>query len=107
MAITAGMPLYTIADLTLVWVARRRLPSEMASDRAREPGDGLGVLPSRRDASEVASTSFTPTLSEETRTIKVRLVLPNPKGLLKPGMFVRVLPVRQIAERRSPFPAPR
>src|SRR5262249_28189429 len=31
-----------------------------------------------------------PTLSEDTRRLKVRVVLPNPKGLLKPGMFVRV-----------------
>src|SRR5260370_37208457 len=31
-----------------------------------------------------------PTLTEETRTAKVRLVIPNPRGSLKPGMFVRV-----------------
>jgi len=31
-----------------------------------------------------------PMLSEDTRTVKVRVVLPNPKALLKPGMFVRV-----------------
>ena len=31
-----------------------------------------------------------PTLSEETRTVKMRIVIPNPKSFLKPGMFVRV-----------------
>jgi len=31
-----------------------------------------------------------PTLTEESRTLKIRIVLPNPKGALKPGMFVRV-----------------
>ena len=31
-----------------------------------------------------------PTLTEETRTARVRIVVPNPKGALKPGMYARV-----------------
>jgi multidrug efflux pump subunit AcrA (membrane-fusion protein) len=31
-----------------------------------------------------------PTISNETRTLKTRLVLPNPDGLLRPGMYGRV-----------------
>ncbi len=89
LAIMPGMPLYTIADLSTIWVLADVYQSEMA---LAVPGNAA-----------VVSTSFLPgetfrgridfvypTLTEETRTVKVRLVIPNPKGLLKPGMFVRV-----------------
>jgi Cu(I)/Ag(I) efflux system membrane fusion protein len=90
MAITAGMPLYTIADLSTVWVLADIYPSEM---NAVSVGN-----PARVSASFLPGESFQgrvdfvyPTLSEDTRTVKVRLVLSNPNGLLKPGMYVRVL----------------
>ncbi len=89
LAITPGMPLYTIADLSIVWVLADVYQSEMPM---AAPGNAAVV-----SASFLAGESFRgridfvyPTLTDETRTIKVRLVIPNPKGLLKPGMFVRV-----------------
>ena len=89
LAITAGMPLFTIADLSQVWVLADVYPSEMA---LTAPGDAATV-----SASSISSETFHgrvdfvyPTVTEETRTVKVRLVIPNPKGTLKPGMFVRV-----------------
>jgi multidrug efflux pump subunit AcrA (membrane-fusion protein) len=89
MAITPGMPLYTIADLSTVWVLADVYQSEMAMTA---PGNAATV-----SASFLSGEIFKgridfvyPTLTEETRTIKVRIVIPNPKELLKPGMFVRV-----------------
>lgn len=89
LAIMPGMPLYTIADLSTVWVLADVYQSEMAMTA---PGNAAVV-----SASFLPGETFRgrvdfiyPTLTEETRTIKVRVVIPNPKGTLKPGMFVRV-----------------
>jgi multidrug efflux pump subunit AcrA (membrane-fusion protein) len=89
LAITPGMPLYTIADLSTVWVLADIYQSEMAMTA---PGNSAVV-----SASFLPGESFRgridfvyPTLTEGTRTVKVRLVIPNPKESLKPGMFVRV-----------------
>ncbi|HKA37909.1 MAG TPA: efflux RND transporter periplasmic adaptor subunit [Thermoanaerobaculia bacterium] len=88
-AITAGMPLYTIADLSTVWVLADVYQSEMAMV---SPGVRADVA-----ATFLPGETFTgkvdfvyPTLTEESRTVKARIVLGNPKGSLKPGMFVRV-----------------
>jgi RND family efflux transporter MFP subunit len=89
LAIMPGMALYTIADLSTVWVLADVYQSEMAM---AAPGNSAVV-----SSSFLPGESFRgrvdfvyPTLTEETRTVKVRLVIPNPKGQLKPGMFVRV-----------------
>jgi Cu(I)/Ag(I) efflux system membrane fusion protein/cobalt-zinc-cadmium efflux system membrane fusion protein len=89
MAITAGMPLYTIADLSTVWVLADVYQSEMAMVA---PGAGAEIA-----AAFLPGETFRglvdfvyPTLSEETRTVKVRIVIVNPRLSLKPGMFVRV-----------------
>jgi multidrug efflux pump subunit AcrA (membrane-fusion protein) len=89
MAITAGMPLYTIADLSSVWVLADVYPSETASVSAGNKAEALAsFLPGEVFRGRVDFVY--PTLTEETRTVKVRVVLPNPRGLLKPGMYVRV-----------------
>jgi RND family efflux transporter MFP subunit len=89
LAITAGMPLYTIADLSTVWVLADVYQSEMTAVSESNPAQVFAsFLPSESFRGRV--DFIYPTLSEDTRTVKVRVVLPNPKGLLKPGMFVRV-----------------
>jgi RND family efflux transporter MFP subunit len=89
MAIAPGMSLYTIADLSVVWVLADVYQSEMGS-----------VMP--ENAAEISASFLSgetlrgrvdfvyPTVSEDTRTIKFRVVVPNRRGVLKPGMFVRV-----------------
>ena len=89
MAITPGMPLYTIADLSTVWVLADVYQSEMAMTAAGNAATiSASFLPGETFRGRIDFVY--PTLTEETRTIKVRVVLPNPKELLKPGMFVRV-----------------
>jgi membrane fusion protein, copper/silver efflux system len=89
MAITPGMPLYTVADLSSVWVLADVYQSEMGSvARGNAAEISASFLPAESYGGRVDFVY--PTVSEDTRTIKVRIVVPNPRGLLKPGMFVRV-----------------
>jgi membrane fusion protein, copper/silver efflux system len=89
MAITAGMPLYTIADLSTVWALADVYQSDMAAVSAGNPAQvSASFLPGETFRGRVDFVY--PTLSEDTRTVKVRIVLPNPRGFLKPGMYVRV-----------------
>jgi RND family efflux transporter MFP subunit len=87
MAIAAGMPLYTIADLSTVWVLADVYQSEISAVSSGNPAQ---VSASVGETFRGRVDFVYPTLSEDTRTVKVRVVLPNPKALLKPGMFVRV-----------------
>jgi RND family efflux transporter MFP subunit len=100
MAITAGMPLYTIADLSTVWVLADVYQSELATVSAGNSAQvSAPFLPGESIRGRV--DFIYPTFSEETRTVKVRVVLSNPKGLLKPGMYVRVSLVGKGTEALS------
>ncbi len=86
----ADTPLLTLADLSRVWVLADVY--EMDVTRVR-PGD-----PVRFTAQALPDHPFEgrvdfvyPTVSSETRTVKVRVSLDNRAGLLKPGMYGRVL----------------
>ena len=89
MAITAGMPLYTIADLSSVWVLADVYQTEIGSVAAGNPARiSASFLPAEGIRGRV--DFIYPTVAEDTRTLKVRVVVPNRAGTLKPGMFVRV-----------------
>ena len=89
MAITPGMELYTVADLSTVWVLADVYQSEMAmTAQANAATVSASFLPAETFRGKIDFVY--PTLSEETRTVKVRIVIPNPKASLKPGMFVHV-----------------
>jgi Cu(I)/Ag(I) efflux system membrane fusion protein len=89
LAIAPGMPLFTIADLSTVWVLADVYQSEMAMMAAGNPAVvSDSSLPGQTFRGRIDFVY--PTLTEDTRTLKVRLVVPNPKGLLKPGTFVHV-----------------
>jgi membrane fusion protein, copper/silver efflux system len=89
LAITAGMPLFTIADLSEIWVLADVYQSETAMV-ARGNAAEVRAAFSAGDVFRGRVDFVYPTLSEETRTVKVRVVVPNPKGLLKPGMYATV-----------------
>ena len=89
LAIMPGMPLYTIADLSTVWVLADVYQSEVVMTAPGNPAVvSASFLPGETFRGRV--DFIYPTLTEETRTVKARVVIPNQKGLLKPGMFVRV-----------------
>lgn len=89
MAITPGMSLYTIADLSVVWVLADVYQSELARVA---PGTEAVISASFLGGESLRGRVdfIYPTLTEETRTGKIRVVVANSKGTLKPGMFVRV-----------------
>lgn len=81
--------LYTIADLSTIWVFARVFQSDLgrikAGDRATLSVD---TYPGRTFSGRV--DFIYPEIDITTRTARVRLVFPNPDLALKPGMFVNV-----------------
>jgi membrane fusion protein, copper/silver efflux system len=85
----ADAPLFTIADLSSVWVLADLYEMDFGrvrvGDRATFTSDGISgrQFPARIEF-------VYPTVSSETRTLKVRLAIDNADGALKPGMYGRV-----------------
>ena len=78
--------LFTIADLSQVWVVCDVFENDLGEVHM---GDGaqirMNAFPDRNYKGAVADISRV--LDPSTRTAKVRIVLANPDGVLKPGMF--------------------
>jgi membrane fusion protein, copper/silver efflux system len=87
--IEPGMDLLTVTDLSQVWVIAQVFEAEA---QVAQPGRVARVtLPYAGDVTLSGRIAFVyPTLDPESRTLKVRLEFPNPRGALKPGMFVTV-----------------
>jgi RND family efflux transporter MFP subunit len=92
-----GMELFTLTDLSQVWVEADFYEYEA---RLLRVGQQLEVrLPYAPDAVLRAAIALVyPTLQPESRTVKVRLELPNPDGQLRPGMYVDVVAHLEGAE---------
>lgn len=88
-AVQAGQELYTIADLTSVWIEAELREADAGGIAAGTPASiALTAFPGRPLEGRVSYVY--PVLAGETRTIKARIALPNPGGRLKPGMFATV-----------------
>ncbi len=87
--INRGTPLLKIANLHSLWILADIYEYELfkigLGDHALVTFD---YLPGKSYEGKVSF--IYPTLDTKTRTIKVRIVVPNPKGELKPGMFASV-----------------
>jgi Cu(I)/Ag(I) efflux system membrane fusion protein/cobalt-zinc-cadmium efflux system membrane fusion protein len=95
--------LYTVADLSGVWVYAQVFQTDIGRIK---PGDVATVtVDSYPEKTFRGRVDFIlPQVEMNTRTVKVRLVFPNPGLLLKPGMFVNVL-LKAPAGRRVIVPA--
>lgn len=83
-----GEHLGEIADLSTVWVLLDAYQSDLPLVRFGQPVSlTVEAVPGREFTGFVAF--IPPDVSEATRTVKLRLNVPNPDGLLRPGMFVR------------------
>jgi len=81
--------LYTVADLSTVWVYAEIFQSDMARIRIGDPAAvTTDAYPGRSFAGQVSF--LWPQVDMTTRTQRVRLVFPNPGMKLTPGMFVNV-----------------
>ncbi|MDA8122852.1 MAG: efflux RND transporter periplasmic adaptor subunit [Deltaproteobacteria bacterium] len=84
-----GAPLFSIADMNPVWVQAEIYEFEIHKvPVGTEAVVTTEAWPGKEFRGRVAFVE--PFLSPETRTVRVRIELPNPGGLLKPDMFVRV-----------------
>jgi Cu(I)/Ag(I) efflux system membrane fusion protein len=87
--VDAGMKLYRLADLGIVWVQAQVYEQDLAFVRlGQEATVSLSYLPDRKFRGRV--TYVYPTVDEKTRTARVRMEFHNPGYFLKPGMFATV-----------------
>ena len=96
MYVDEGTRIYTIADLDEVWVLLDAYESDLmwlhygqkvTFSTEAHPGQSF----------EGRISFIEPILNEQTRTVKVRVNVPNPEGKLKPEMFVRAVVHPRVA----------
>jgi cobalt-zinc-cadmium efflux system membrane fusion protein len=96
--------LFTIADLSRVWVVCDVYENNLAQVRLGDYAEvRLGAYPDRSLRGRVSNIGRI--LDPATRTAKVRLELPNPSGLLRPGMFATAKFTSQDSRTRIVVPA--
>ncbi|MDQ7784835.1 MAG: efflux RND transporter periplasmic adaptor subunit [Desulfomonilaceae bacterium] len=80
--------IFTVADLSDVWVDITVYPQDLRfvgiGQKALVMADASGLQ------SEGTVSYVGPLVGEESRTAKARVVIPNPKGMWRPGIFVKV-----------------
>ena len=90
MYVQTGSPVYTIADLSQLWLNLDAYESDLSWLRY---GQGVSFVaeayPGRTFTGRISFVS--PILDPKTRTVKVRVNVPNEDGALKPDMFVRAV----------------
>ena len=79
---------FTVADLSQVWVMAQVFESDLG---AVGVGDSARVDHRQPAPSPARSTTSPPQVDPDTRSMKVRVVVDNPGGLLKRQMYVHVL----------------
>jgi len=95
--------LYTIADLSDVWVLAQVFQSDAGKIKPGDPAAiTLDAYPGRVFSGRV--DYILPQLDMNTRTLPVRLVFPNPGLKLRPGMYVNV-DVKRPMGRQLVIPA--
>ena len=83
------MKLYTIADLSSVWVNAQIFQEDAGKLKPGDPAEvTVDAYPNPKFRARVEQVL--PQIDPNTRTLRVRLTMPNPSLLLKPGMFVNV-----------------
>lgn len=84
--VRAGDRLFLIADLSTVWIEPSIFEQDIALVReGQRAAITLDALPGRDFSGRV--TFIYPTLDMTTRTLRVRIEIPNPRGIIKPMMY--------------------
>lgn len=88
-AFSSGQLLYRIADLSTIWIdAELRGADAARVQRGASAAIAIEGLAGRQFAGRVDYVY--PTLDAASRTVRARIVVPNPSATLKPGMFATV-----------------
>ena len=89
MRFMAGEPLYRIADLSTVWLIAEVFEQDLGSIRdGQEAKIAVNAYPGTTFTGKVDFVY--PTVSRDTRTAKVRVIIPNPDLRLKVDMYANV-----------------
>ncbi|HET9840023.1 MAG TPA: efflux RND transporter periplasmic adaptor subunit [Candidatus Angelobacter sp.] len=95
--------LYTVVDLSTVWVYAQVFQTDLGKIRTGNPAEvTVDAYPGRAFRGRV--DYILPQVDMNTRTAKVRLVFPNPGLKLSPGMYVNVV-MKQPLGRQLVVPA--
>jgi membrane fusion protein, copper/silver efflux system len=87
--VTPEKELYVIGDLSTVWVQAKVYEYEIPHVELGRPATvTIPSLPDRQFTGKVVFIQ--PTVDEITRTVQVRIELPNEEGIFKPGMFAQI-----------------
>lgn len=88
MYVGLGERIHTIADLSVVWVMLEAFETDLPWIHFGQTVEfSSEAHPGERHTGKIAFID--PAVDEATRTVRLRVNVPNPEGRLKPGMFVR------------------
>lgn len=103
-SVMAGMTLYRIADLSIVWIEGAVFEQDLAFVRTG--------MPVRAELAAYAGQAFQgrvsfvwPTVDAESRTARVRVAFANPAGLLRPGMYATLFLEAEVGRDVLSVPA--
>jgi len=90
MAVKPGMELFHLVDLSSLWLAVEAFENQVAWIQEGTRAEiSLSYFPGEAFTGRVSHLG--PEFSEETRTLPVRIVVPNRDGRLRPGMYATVI----------------
>lgn len=100
--VQTGSPIYTIADMSELWVFFDAFEADLPWVRYGQPVTfETEAYPGETFTGRVAFIQ--PTLDEKTRTIRIRVNVENPEGRLKPGMLARGVIESRLADGDQVF----
>ncbi len=103
MHVEPGNPLYTIANLSNIWVLADIYEYEVPWVKLGQQAEmTLSSFPGKTFKGKV--TFIDPFLDPESRTLKVRIEFPNPNWALKPEMYANVTLKEEITEKDIAIP---
>lgn len=96
-----GTPLFAVADLSRVWVELSAYEADLVLLRFRQKASlSVAAFPGETFAGVVSFIS--PVMEDQSRSVRVRLDVPNPRQLLKPGMLVKAEIVVPLTKEGRP-----
>ena len=97
-------PVFLISDLTTLWVLVDVYESDLDTTRLNAPVEvSVAAYPDRVFPARISFIS--PTVDPATRTVRVRCLVSNPDGLLKPEMFAAIKIGSSAQQRATVVPA--
>lgn len=101
--VKTGESLYAIADLTALWLICEAYESDLQWIKlGKEVVFQVEAFPGQDFKGTVSYID--PMVNEKTRTVRVRIDVPNKQNLLKPGMFVQALQQTYVSEYQNQMP---